>query len=85
MNPGTCSICGCSDFRPCVGGVIFPDKNVHRMVNDKELLGPGESCFWLDVDATICSAHTLEEFEAAGVDVPSQLGPLDHDDFEASA
>lgn len=63
----TCILCGCSEFRPCIGGVLFPAANVHRMVDDEELLAAGEACHW--VDPEICSAHSPEEIATVGLEV----------------
>ncbi len=82
MISGTCSICGCSHFHPCMGGVVLPATNVHRMVADEELLGPGDCCYWLDVDNTVCSAHTQDELQAAGLEL-LPAGPLPGHEFEA--
>jgi hypothetical protein len=67
--PGTCQVCGCTDQEPCLGGAVFPpsDPGPHRMVDAPELLEPGATCTWLDEDETICSAHSTEELEAAGI------------------
>ena len=62
-----CILCGCSEFRPCQGGRIFPGPAICRMVDDEDLLAPGEACHW--VDQEICSAHTQEEIATVGLEV----------------
>ncbi len=71
----TCIICGCSDDRPCFGGVIFTSAfdaaHVYRLVADEEVLAPGETCAWLDpavvAGADVCDAHTVDEFADHGL------------------
>ncbi len=69
MLGGTCRLCGCSDEEPCLGGVLFPAlaPSPRRMVDDPDLLAPGETCCWMDEDETVCSAHSAEELDAVGI------------------
>lgn len=68
---GVCELCGCSEFRPCLGGVVFTSsveaRQVHRLVDDEDVLDPGATCHWVDEGETICSAHTMDELATAGL------------------
>lgn len=64
-RPGTCRICGCTQRRPCVSGLLARAAPSHRVVAPP-LLRPGEACQWLDRFRTFCSAHSREELEAWG-------------------
>ena len=56
-----CVLCHCTDSLPCFGGVLFPGtRDVHRLVG-ADVLEPGTTCSWLDVEVEICSAHTNDE------------------------
>ncbi len=69
MPSGTCTICGCTDHRPCFGAPgdgTIEAAFVQRLVPDHDLLAVGRTCMWLDSAQTLCSAHSAGELARHG-------------------
>jgi hypothetical protein len=66
-----------------MGGLVIANLSIHRVVPDEEILAAGEGCFWMDADETVCSAHSLVELAAAGIDTSACLREPPDDDLEA--
>ena len=67
---GTCIICGCTDDRPCLGGAVYTASAeiafVQRLVPEENILAGGATCFWLDTEHTMCSAHSATDLARHG-------------------